>query len=67
MVLGAAQYDGTPSPVLRQRLDHALDLYQDGVAPKIVLTGAKQPGDRFTEAFAGYRYLAGPGRARRTT
>ena len=61
VVLGAAQYDGTPSPVLRQRLDHALALYQDGVAPKIMLTGAKQPGDRFTEAFAGYRYLAGKG------
>lgn len=61
VVLGAAQYDGTPSPVLRQRLDHALALYQDGVAPKIMLTGAKQPGDRFTEAFAGYRYLAGQG------
>lgn len=58
VVLGAAQYDGRPSPVLRQRLDHALDLYRDGVAPRIVLTGANQPGDRFTEAFAGYRYLA---------
>ena len=58
VVLGAAQYDGRPSPVLRQRLDHALELYQDGVAPRIVLTGANQPGDRFTEAFAGYRYLA---------
>ena len=58
VVLGAAQYDGRPSPVLRQRLDHALALYRAGVAPRIVLTGAKQPGDRFTEAFAGYRYLA---------
>lgn len=57
VVLGAAQYDGRPSPVLRARLDHALGLYRDGVAPRIVLTGAKQPGDRFTEAFAGYRYL----------
>lgn len=58
VVLGAAQYDGRPSPVLRQRLDHALTLYRAGVAPRVVLTGAKQPGDRFTEAFAGYRYLA---------
>jgi vancomycin permeability regulator SanA len=58
VVLGAAQYDGRPSPVLRQRLDHALELYEAKVAPRIVLTGANQPGDRFTEAFAGYRYLA---------
>ncbi len=60
-MLGAAQYDGTPSPVLRQRLDHALDLYRDGVAGRIVLTGGKQAGDRFTEAYAGYRYLTGRG------
>jgi vancomycin permeability regulator SanA len=58
VVLGAAQYDGRPSPVLRQRLDHALALYRAGVAPRLVLTGSKQPGDRYTEAFAGYRYLA---------
>lgn len=58
VVLGAAQYDGEPSPVLKERLDHALELYQEGVAPLIMLTGAKQPGDRFTEAYAGFRYLA---------
>ena len=57
VVLGAAQYDGRPSPVLKERLDHALELYRDGVAPMIMLTGNKQPDDRFTEAFAGYRYL----------
>ena len=57
VVLGAAQYDGRPSPVLQDRLDHALELYRDGVAPLIVLTGNKQPTDRFTEAFAGFRYL----------
>lgn len=61
VVLGAAQYDGTPSPALQGRLDRALELYQDGLAPRIVLTGAKQPGDRFTEAFAGYRYLTEQG------
>lgn len=61
VVLGAAQYDGRPSPVLKGRLDHALDLYRDGVAPKIVLTGGKRSGDRFTEAYSGYRYLAGNG------
>lgn len=58
VVLGAAQYDGTPSPALRRRLDHALALYDEDLAPMIVLTGSKQPGDRFTEAYAGYRYLA---------
>ncbi len=54
VVLGAAQYDGTPSPVLQARLDHALELYQQGVAPEIVLTGSKQEADRFTEAYAGF-------------
>ena len=57
IVLGAAQYDGVPSPVLLDRLDHALELYRDGVADRIVLTGGRQEGDRFTEATAGYNYL----------
>jgi uncharacterized SAM-binding protein YcdF (DUF218 family) len=57
VVLGAAQYDGRPSPVLRSRLDHAYDLWDRGLAPLIVTTGFKQEGDRFTEAFAGFRYL----------
>jgi uncharacterized SAM-binding protein YcdF (DUF218 family) len=57
VVLGAAQYDGSPSPVLGRRLDHALELYRDGVAPLIVTTGSNQPGDRFTEGYAGYEYL----------
>ena len=61
VVMGAAQYNGTPSPVLRERLDHAQALYDDGVAPRIVLTGGKQAGDRFTEAYAGYRYLTDRG------
>jgi vancomycin permeability regulator SanA len=61
VVLGAAQYDGTPSPVLRSRLDHARDLWADGVAPEIVLTGSKLPDDRFTEAYAGFTYLLGEG------
>ncbi len=61
IVLGAAQYDGRPSPVLRGRLDHALELYEDGVAPAVVVTGGKQPGDRFTEAAASYRYLRDAG------
>lgn len=61
VVLGAAQYDGVPSPVLERRLDHAHDLYDQGIADQIVLTGAKQPTDRFTEAYAGYIYLIGQG------
>ena len=61
VVLGAAQYDGRPSPVLQQRLDHALQLYEDGIAPLIVLTGGKQETDRVTEANTGYRYLLAKG------
>ncbi len=57
IVLGAAQYDGRPSPVLQDRLDHALELYEDGIASTIVVTGGRQAGDRFTEATAGYNYL----------
>jgi uncharacterized SAM-binding protein YcdF (DUF218 family) len=57
VVLGAAQYDCQPSPVLRQRLDHAHELYLDGVAPTIVVTGGKQQGDRCTEAEAGANHL----------
>jgi uncharacterized SAM-binding protein YcdF (DUF218 family) len=57
VVLGAAQYDGRPSPVLAARLDHAIDLYERGIAPKIVTTGGNRPGDRFTEASAGASYL----------
>jgi uncharacterized SAM-binding protein YcdF (DUF218 family) len=57
VVLGAAQYDGRPSPVLEARLDHALDLWEQGLAPIIVVTGGKQEGDRFTEATASANYL----------
>jgi uncharacterized SAM-binding protein YcdF (DUF218 family) len=57
VVLGAAQYDGRPSPVLRKRLDHALELWAEDLAPVLVVTGGSQEGDRFTEADAGYRYL----------
>jgi uncharacterized SAM-binding protein YcdF (DUF218 family) len=57
IVLGAAQYDGRPSPVLQDRLDHALELYEEGLAPTVVLTGGRREGDRFTEATTGYNYL----------
>ncbi len=61
IVLGAAQYGGQPSPVLEERLDHALALYEEGIAPLIVLTGGNQEGDDFTEANTGYRYLLAQG------
>ena len=58
VVLGAAQYDGVPSPVFAGRLDHAALLYEQGRAERVLVLGAGQPGDRFTEAEAGMRYLA---------
>ena len=67
VVLGAAQYNGVPSPVLRQRLDHALDLYREGVAPLVVVTGGRQPGDRYTEATTGYNYLRDHGQIGRAS
>ena len=61
VVLGAAQYDGRPSPVLEARLQRALDLYEMGLAPLIVVTGGRQDGDTFTEATSGYNWLAHEG------
>jgi uncharacterized SAM-binding protein YcdF (DUF218 family) len=61
VVLGAAQYDGRPSPQLAARLDHALALYDQGVAPVVMVTGGNQPGDRFTEAEASAEYLVDRG------
>ena len=57
VVLGAAQYDGQPSPALKARLDHAVTLYADGIAPVVWVTGGRRPGDRFSEASASSRYL----------
>lgn len=57
IVMGAAQYDGRPSPQLAARLDHVASLWADGVAPLVVVTGGNLPGDRFTEAEASARYL----------
>jgi vancomycin permeability regulator SanA len=58
VVLGAAEYDGQPSPVLQARLDHALYLYRQGMAPFIITTGGNRPGDVYTEAAVGSEYLA---------
>lgn len=57
VVLGAAQYNGRPSPVLRARLDHALQLYHQGFAPRIVVTGGVGRGDTTSEALVGRNYL----------
>jgi len=56
VVLGAAQYDGTPSPVFRARLEHAVELFHDGYADVLVVTGGKAEGDRTTEAAAARQF-----------
>lgn len=56
VVMGAAQYDGRPSPVFAARLDHAIDLFHAGVAPRLIVTGGKREGDRTTEAASAKRY-----------
>jgi uncharacterized SAM-binding protein YcdF (DUF218 family) len=57
VVMGAAQYDGVPSPLLKARLMRAFELWEQKVAPQIVLTGGNKPGDRFTEASASAIFL----------
>jgi uncharacterized SAM-binding protein YcdF (DUF218 family) len=61
VVLGSAQYNGVPSSIFEARLEHALALYEDGVAPVVVTVGGKKAGDQFTEAEAGRDYLANAG------
>jgi uncharacterized SAM-binding protein YcdF (DUF218 family) len=61
VVLGVAQYDGRPSPQLAARLDHVVTLWNEGVAPTIVVTGGNRPGDRFTEAETSLNYLVDRG------
>lgn len=61
VVLGAAQYNGVPSPIYRARLDHAIDLFEEGLAPALVVTGGKLPGDKTTEAEAGRHYAMSKG------
>lgn len=61
VVMGAAQYDGRPSPLLAARLDHVVELWAAGYAPVVVTTGGKQPDDRFTEAAASAAYLVDRG------
>jgi uncharacterized SAM-binding protein YcdF (DUF218 family) len=61
VVLGAAQYNGRPSGALAARLDHAIDLYNEGYAPYMIMTGGNLPGDRTTEAETGVCYAADHG------
>jgi uncharacterized SAM-binding protein YcdF (DUF218 family) len=61
LVLGAAQYNGSPSSVLANRLDQALALYHDGIAGQIVTVGGRQPKDRYTESQASEKYLVNRG------
>lgn len=61
LVLGAAEYHGRPSPVLRARLDHALALYRSGIAPHIMTTGGAGGDPVFTESTVGRSYLISKG------
>jgi uncharacterized SAM-binding protein YcdF (DUF218 family) len=61
VVLGTAQWNGRPSPVLRARLDHAIGLYQQGLAPLLITTGGNGPDQRFSEGGVGQAYAAARG------
>jgi uncharacterized SAM-binding protein YcdF (DUF218 family) len=61
VVMGAAQYDGVPSPLLESRLQQALDLWKQKQAPLIAVTGGKRLGDRFTEGDTSRRWLTDRG------
>ncbi len=61
VVLGAAQYNGRPSPIFEARLQHAVDLFKTGDYQYLFVTGGKQPGDRTTEAAVGRQFAIGQG------
>ena len=61
VVLGTTQYNGVPSRTLRARLDRALELYEDGLAATVIVTGGSLPGDVYTEAESGQMYLVEAG------
>ncbi|HEX7243379.1 MAG TPA: YdcF family protein, partial [Longimicrobiaceae bacterium] len=61
VVLGAAQYDGRPSPVLKARLDHAIALRRRGIADTLIMTGGTGAGDTVSEAVVGRRYAVKAG------
>jgi uncharacterized SAM-binding protein YcdF (DUF218 family) len=56
VVMGAAQYDGRPSPVFAARIEHAVALFNDGIASRLIVTGGKAEGDRTTEAATAREY-----------
>jgi len=57
VVFGAAEYSGHPSPVYRARLDHAFDLYQEGLAPVVITTGGSGGDPSYNEGQVGHDYL----------
>ncbi|MDQ2682734.1 MAG: YdcF family protein [Chloroflexota bacterium] len=57
VVMGAAQFNGRPSAVLRARLDTTFRVWEEGMADTIIVTGGKMPGDAFTESEASRDYL----------
>ncbi|WP_369137368.1 YdcF family protein [Modestobacter versicolor] len=61
VVLGSAQYNGVPSSIFEARLEHAMELFEEGVAPVVVTVGGRAEGDEFSEAQAGRQYLADAG------
>jgi uncharacterized SAM-binding protein YcdF (DUF218 family) len=61
VVMGAAQYNGRPSPMFEARLEHAVELYRAGVAPRLVVTGGKAAGDLTTEAASARAYAMARG------
>jgi uncharacterized SAM-binding protein YcdF (DUF218 family) len=61
VVMGAAEYSGRPSPVLKARLDHAFDLWERGIAPRILTAGGSGGDPLFTEGGVGRAYLASRG------
>lgn len=61
VVFGAAEYSGRPSPVLRARLDHGLDLYRQDMAPFLITTGGSGKDPRYSEGGVGHAYLLAHG------
>jgi uncharacterized SAM-binding protein YcdF (DUF218 family) len=61
VVFGAAEYDGRPSPVLRARLNHGLDLFRQDMAPFVITTGGSGKDPRFSEGGVGHDYLLSQG------
>ena len=61
VVFGAAEYSGRPSPVLRARLDHGLDLYRQDMAPFVITTGGSGKDPRYSEGGVGHAYLLSHG------